>query len=231
VNKEVTLMTDVNAAIKNLTAIAIPAARTFVLTFAAMLLLGFILVAPAFYIASPVSVWWGALGGFLALAATGALGWMMASKKAIAAGLKAAIDKYQAGSNMVRMIFAKIPGIETAQSAASLLPLGEAESLFKKAVQDTVSAPQEGGGIQGFIRRKVQDNLCEKISSLTLTQFRAEQGGVDLIKVRDLIAAKADVAIQEKIESVRSSANLFILFAILASVGLAFAVRILSAKV
>ena len=223
-------MTDINSVLKNIGSIAIPAMRTFALTFAVMLLFGFILSVPSFAIASKAGVWWGALAGFLAIAVTGGLGFVMSQKRAIASGLTAAVEKYQAGSQAALLIFSKIPYLNDAQGAASLLPVAQAEGAFLKAISDTIGAPEQGGGIQGFIKRKVQENLVEKVKLIAMPQFQAAEGGVDLIKVRDAVAAKADAAIKEKLDGMKSSANLLILAALVASLVLAFAIRYASTR-
>jgi hypothetical protein len=223
-------MADMDSLLKNIGSIAIPAMRTFAMTFVLMLLLGIILCVPSFAIASAGGVGWGALAAFLAIAITGGLGFVMSQKRAIATGLIIAVEKYQAGSQAVLTIFSKIPGIEKAQGAASLLPVAQAEKFFTDAIAAMLVAPPDGGGIQGSIKRRVQSSLLEKVTEVTMPQFRAAQGGVDLIKVRDAAAEKADITIKTKLYGVKNSANIFIVFAIVASLAVAFLVRYLSTR-
>src|SRR4051812_9754802 len=100
-------MADLDSLLKNIGGIAIPAMRTFAMTFFLMLLLGIGLSASSFAIASRAGVGWGALAGFLAIVVTGVLGFIMSQKRAIAVGLTAAVEKYQAGSQAVLTIFSK----------------------------------------------------------------------------------------------------------------------------
>jgi hypothetical protein len=223
-------MIDMNSLLKNIGSIAIPAMRTFAMTFVFMLLLGIILAVPSFAIASKAGVGWGALAGFLAIGVTGCLGVLMSQKRAIASGLTVAVEKYQAGSQTVQLIFSQIPQMENVQGITSLLPLSQAESIFMKAISDTFGATAQGGGIQGFIKRKIQENLLEKVKSITMPQFRAAEGGVDLLKIRDVVAVKADAAVIEKLTGMKSSANLLIVIAIMVSLLLAFLIRYVSTQ-
>lgn len=218
-------MADTASLLKNLATIAVSAVRTLVVTLVLMLLLGGVLMVPSFLIASKAGTWWGALAALLSLVVAGALGWMMATQKATAAALQVAVEQYQIGPQTVQALFALLPTLPGAQAAAALLPLAQAEELLHRATQALLRAPHDGGGLQGLLRRKVQGYVCEKIAVVTLAQGRGAEGGVDMQKVRDLVATAIDTALREKIDSLRSTANLWVYVTVVAAVAMAWAIR------
>lgn len=218
-------MADLSTITKHIASIAIPALRSFTLSFIGMLALGGMLAGPCFWVASKNSALYGGLAALIALGACGGFGWAVAMKRSIASGLLAAVTRFQAASETVRFVFDRIPKLKEAQEKASLIPAKEAETLFRGAVSDFISAPEAGGGFQGWIKRKIQTSLCERISLLTLAEFHASDGGVDLIKVRDKVAQKADSALKERLEDAKSSTLWLVLAAVVISVGVAVGFR------
>ncbi|MDH3209938.1 MAG: hypothetical protein OEL91_06110 [Burkholderiaceae bacterium] len=222
-------MSDAKTLVQPIADIAVLALRSLLWSFLSMVFLGMILAIPSFLIAGKHHTLWGVLAALVSLLASAWLGWLLASKRGTAAGLLAAVKRYQVGTQAVHAVFDRIPRIGDIQANASLLPLAEAERILRTARLDIPAASVEGGAISRWIKRKIQRNLYVEIVQIALTQARTQPAGVDLIKLRDLVAQEANGALIRKLEDGQRVALLFASVLVLLAIGSAFLIRLLSA--
>lgn len=178
-----------------------------------MSLLALILAAAAYAIAAEGVVLRGALGALVALGVCTAAGIPLAWKRALAAGILQIVRAHRLAGTLVRALFQRLLGLDEegehgsrgarAAQAIEQLPLNEAASRLRLAVIHQVKASPQGGGLGGALRRAIDRTLLRLIEHLTLARFREEahqQGGIDLLKVRDELATTADAFIADQIE-------------------------------
>lgn len=190
-----------------------PAGRTLVLTWVATTALGLAVSAGASYVASARSGTAAAAVGLLSVVAWLFAATLLAGKRATARGLVVATEEIGLGAHLLGVLFERMlrvdedgemgaRGVAAAQRVENL-PLREAEARLSAAVEQIATAPEEGGGVTGGLRRRVRDVALERVAAITLTRFRDEAataGGVDLVRVRDALAEQVDDFIAEGIE-------------------------------
>ena len=179
--------------------------RSFLLTLLFMLLLGIILAAASYWILSSPHWVYGVVAALVALIECVVVGVVLAGKRAIAVTLVHGLRKYQIGSAAVRLVFGRLLGVTAEEEhgerggwltrTAERLPLSQAEKRLDDAVHGILSAPSEGGGMTGWLRRRVQNRLVGTVHKYTLASFREENaryGGVDLAKVQSDLGERID---------------------------------------
>ena len=69
------------------------------------------------------------------------------------------------------------------------------------AVQSILKAPGQGGGVGGWLLRKLQGRLVRVVQSLSIARFRqaGAAGTIDLVRLRDDLAANIDNAVARKL--------------------------------
>lgn len=218
-----------------------PALRAFFLTGAAMSLLALVLAASSYAIAADGSVLRGALAAGVAVAVSAVLGFTLAWKRALGAGVLHLVRARRLGATLVTAVFERVLGVSDQGEAGARggrlaqaverVPLNDAAKRLRLAVIHGVGAAPQGGGVRGYLRRKIEARLLGYVERLTLSRFRNEahqEGGIDLIKVRDEVARAADDLVAEQIEGTLLRLTLLLAgAAALASLGVAAGIQYL----
>ncbi len=190
------------------------AAGLFFRSFLGMFCLGVALTIGSVLYAASVSTAHGVVVGLITLALAAAAGFALSVKRAVTGALSSAIDEFDLGSKTVDALFAQVLDVDAHQThgergvalaqVAENLPLHQAEERLSKAVVSLLEAPSDGGGLGGWLRRKLLASLLHKIETLTLAEFRSAGqggGGVDLIVVRDQLGEGIDTRLTEMTSS------------------------------
>jgi hypothetical protein len=188
------------------------ALAAFLTTTAGMAALGLGALVSAWLLVDAEPWWERPLAGALSLAVFVGLGVFLAMKRSIGTALVHALGELGLGRRLVGGLFRQILGVTdegshgdrgvAAARAAERVPLAQAEQRLRGAVERLLSAPSEGGGLGGWLRRKVEGALVERIELLTLARFReasAAEGGVDLLRVRDELVQQADALAADQV--------------------------------
>lgn len=219
------------------------AVRAFVVTAVGMLLLGATLAVACGVIVADDGVGFIALAVLVCLVDFAILGAMLSMKRAVGTSLAAAFAKLQLGSTIARVVFARVLDVEEVDPhgdrgvvvarQAERVPLAAAEQRLRAAI-DSVLRVREGSQL-GFFRRTLQKAAVDKVEQYTLAQFREAQataGGVDLIKVRDEVAARIDGAVSDALEgALQKTTLLFVVGACLLALGGAQGIHLLAQRV
>jgi hypothetical protein len=198
-------MVDLAALWRGLTSLAGVALRSFALTVVCMILFGFVLAGVSYYLASQTSTLRGVLAALIAIPVSTVAGFIVAGQRAVAVALIRGLRQHRFGETLVRAVFERLLGVSgqhamgerggfVAQSVERL-PLAQAEARLNDAVTALLQAPAEGGGLTGWLRRRLQARLLRAVRDITLARFRAEgaeHGGVDLVNVQTELGARAD---------------------------------------
>lgn len=145
---------------------------------------------------------------------------VVAVKRALLMALYRGARRAKLGERTVQSIFARLP--QGAAQAAQKLPLQQAEERLRTAVAAVLGEEDSAGFLTGRLHRL----LVERIEALTLSRLRQEgQDGVDLVRVRDDLAARADDALCDSLQGARLKltvlyVGLTLLMALLVSRGL-----------
>ena len=197
----------------------------FVRTLVGMIFLGLVLVIGSFVYAAGVSALHGLLAALASIAICAVGGVMLSVKRAVTGALSHAIDELDLGPKGVDLLFAHLldmggddphgeRGVAPARVAENL-PLAAAEEKLEAAMVAALKAPDEGGGLGGYLRRKILASLLEKIESLTLAEFRSSHqtaGGVDLVVIRDRLGDGIDAGLTAMIQAAsRKITTVFVL--------------------
>ncbi len=181
------------------------ALRSFALTLAGMVALGLVLAGVSYYLASEASVARGVLAALAAMLICAILGFIVAGQRAVAVALMRGLTEKRLGDATFGLILERLLGMpgegavgerggKVAQ-ALERVPLAQAEARLREAVDGLLSAPQKGGGLGGWLRRKLQTRLLGTVHEITLARLRqegAEHGGVDLLKLRRRLGDSID---------------------------------------
>lgn len=182
-----------------------PVLRALLKTAAGMALLS-ILVAGGCYWVAADAVWWhGVLGAVLGLACCGVCGGLLTVKRAALTAAKAALGKARLGQKMLSIVFQRMMGVDGKDAfmdrggavarTVERLPLAQAEAKLSGVVDSLVNAPEAGGGMGGWVRRKTQEGLLRRVEAITLAEFResgAGEGGVDLVVTHKKLGEAVD---------------------------------------
>jgi hypothetical protein len=187
--------------------------RSLLATAAGMALFTLLLTIGAVLVAADGSVLQGVLGAVLALVLGTGVGVVLSGKRAVGAALAEGVRRLALGNKVLGLLFVHLLRVEASQAlgergvavarATERLPLAQAQARLEGTMRDLLSAAPAGGGVKGWLARKVQEKALGEIEAITLARFReqgAQEGGVDLIKVRDELAAKIDGLLVERIE-------------------------------
>lgn len=216
-----------------------PALKAFFLTAFLMSFYALALAGAAYAIAAEGVFLRGALAALAALALCTFLGFTLSWKRALGAGVLQIVRGHRLGGRLVTAVFNRVLGVsEEGQAGArggaiaqyvERVPLNEAAKRLRFAVIHQIQAAPQGGGVRGFLRRKIEALLLRTIERLTLARFRDEanaNGGIDLVKVRDELATSADDLIVDQIKGALLKVTLLLsLAAGLVSIGAAFGIQ------
>jgi hypothetical protein len=89
-------------------------------------------------------------------------------------------------------------GTQAAQRIEGM-PIAQAEAELDRAIVETLRVRSEGGGLRGWIMRKVHARLVKELRRLTLYECRhslAPSGKIDLVRVREALVIHADGMIE-----------------------------------
>jgi hypothetical protein len=199
-------MPDLGSLVDALGTLLKPLFRAFVRTAAGMLVLSLLLAIVVYRIASTGGTPWKAAVAVLLVLLCGAiLGSMLAVKRAVLTALREGAKAQRLGQRTLDALFSRLLGVKDGQrsagsglgAAVEKIPLARAEQLARDAANKLI----DEGRSTGFFRARLHRMAIERIESLTLTRFRAEDsaaGGIDLVKIRDELAA----TVEEKLISV-----------------------------
>lgn len=163
----------------------------------------------AYAIAADGSVLRGLLGAGLAALACAAFGGALAFQRTVAGGLLAAVERLALGRRLSGALFDRMLGLAGAgerraegaagdrgRAVAAVLdavPLAQAEAWLRQAIQERLRA--DAGGATGFLRRRLERGLIERVETLTLARFREAgrgAGSVDLVRLKDELGEGID---------------------------------------
>ncbi len=212
---------------------------TFFRTLLGMFFLGLVLVIGSFVYAASVSTLHGVLAALACLILSVVAGFVLSAKRAVTGALCTAVDELDLGPKSIELVFTHMLDVEDTDAhgdrgvaAARMLenlPLQQAEARLDDTIRAMLTAPAEGGGLGGWLRRKLLASLLEKIRTLTLAELRGaaqNAGGIDLIRVRDSLGTEIDARLSDLTSSALQKITLvfvagLILSACLASWGIA----------
>jgi hypothetical protein len=204
-------MFDLRSFAKRAALLVMVALRSFALTMLAMLVLGVALAVIAYFVLAEVDPLYGVVAALLALLECAAVGVYVAGKRALVVALVTGVRGLRLGRFGVRLLFERLLGVAepgagdrggVVARVAARLPLAQAEARLERAVRDVLAAQPSGGGISGWVRRRLQAGLLAAVQKYTLARFRAEdkdQGGVDLVKVRADLEERIDALLAAKL--------------------------------
>ena len=176
------------------------ALKSFFGTLARMVALGFVAGGCTAWYLGGGPVWATLVGAASALCVFSGGGVFLGGQRAAGTALLGAVRRAALGSRAVGLVFDTLDGT-WGEAVAGRVPLDRAEDHLRATVSRLVSASEAGGGLRGRLRRAIERKLLGSVESLTLSAFRDEdRGGVDLKKVRDAVAARADEALADRIE-------------------------------
>ena len=216
-----------------------PALKAFFLTAILMSFFALVLAGAAYAVAADGVFLRGALAALAALALCTVIGFTLSWKRALGAGVLQIVRAHRLGGRLVTAVFDRLLGMNDQDQAGARggaiaqyverVPLNEAVKRLRFAVIHQVQAAPQGGGVRGFLRRKIEALLLRTIERLTLSRFRDEanaKGGIDLVKVRDELATSADDLIVDRIQGTLLKLTLLLsLAAGLVSIGAAFGIQ------
>jgi len=203
-------MADYRSLLESTAGLAWVAIRTFLATLLLLTVAGSVLAGCAYYALREQPLY-GVLAAALALLEALAAGVMLGGRRALVAASGHGLRKFALGRSSVRFVFERllgvspeqVPGERAGRVARTLerLPLAQAEQRLRDIIGQITAAPPGGGGVSGWLRRRVQAALFGLVGKYTLARFRqegADEEGVNLVKVQadleeridDLLAAK-----------------------------------------
>lgn len=205
-----------------------PAVGAFLRTLGALVVLALVLAGAAFGIASSASTGRGVVAALIALAVGVAAGVSLAGQRAAGAALLRGLRDSRLGERTVTLLFERLQETSAARTLERL-PLAQAEARLREGIEGLTSAAGEGG-LRGWLQGKLRVRLLEKLALLTLARFREAgraEGGVDLAKVRDDLAGRADGLLAGKVRSAMSRSTLILVgVAVLGSLAAAVILRL-----
>ena len=169
------------------------------------LFLAAVLLGVAFYLSSRNPHGHPFLAALITLVACAIIGGMLIVKRTVLSGLRYGIAQLALGQRTVGALFARVLGVSNKEAeqagergnvlarTVERLPLAQLEAKLRDAASFLRS---DAGGARGFLLGRLHRMLVDKVESLTLTRVRAEgeqAGGIDVIKVRDELAAGVDM--------------------------------------
>jgi hypothetical protein len=209
------------------------ALKALMKTVLGMMLLGALATGTTVYFAGQGSWVRGLLAAALSLAALAVCTFLLAVKNAVMRGLLHGLQKLSLGRRVLELVFRQL-GVtenstqgERAGAAGRLvekLPLREAEARLSGAVKSLLDERAAKTGVRAWLSRQLIEGALTRIEKITLARFRSEDaktGGVDLLVVRDELAAGIDQTLTRGIKAQLNKLNLLV-----AGLYVAFAVLI-----
>lgn len=205
-----------------------------------MVLLGMLVTSVTVYFASQGSWLRGLIAAVLSLVALAICTAILAVKNAIMRGLLHGLTKLSLGTRVLKLLFNQLGVTEESTQGARAgaigrtiekLPLREAEARLSGAVKSLLDERAGKTGVRAWMARKLIEGALTRIENITLARFRSEDakaGGVDLLVVRDELAAGIDTTLAKGISASLNKVNLLIagLYVVFAAVIAALLPRI-----
>jgi hypothetical protein len=194
----------------HLAGLAWVAARSFASTVLVLTLAGVLLGGLSYFFLREHHWSYGSLAFGAALVESVAIGVVLGGKRALAMALAHALGALRLGRALVRLIVERMltlgEGGEVGERGGRMtrgierFPLAKVEDLLSRAVRAVTGEIGQGG----WARRKVQKRLLETVGKYTLARFRLEgnqQGGIDLVKLKDELEETIDDALRQKVRA------------------------------
>lgn len=215
--------------------------KSFALTTLAFMALSLALVGGCVAITRAAGGWAMLSGAVLALVGTGVAWYIVATKRAIAGALCAAVQHSELGRHAMELIFDRLLKVDAAEElgergrrpaeVAERLPLRKVEERLTRAVDRVLAERSEKTGVRAWMARKIRNASLRQVQRLTLEEFRdedARHGGVDLVQVRDKLGGKVDKKVGSMIlNASRKVTRLALLALLVVSLGGAVGMRFL----
>ncbi len=189
---------------KHLTSLAWVAFRSFVGTLCLATLGGVVLAGLSCYFLREHPWFYGVLAAALALGESVTAGCVLGAKRAVMSAVAHGLGTLRLGRSFVRLIFERMAGGAEGEASGRIarglerLPFAQAEALLSRAVRNVMGDAEQGG----WLRRRIRTHLLEHVRKFTLARFReegAQQGGIDLLKVKEELELTADDALVQKV--------------------------------
>jgi hypothetical protein len=223
--------------------LAVPAGATLMRTLLGLGLLAPALAYTAYRLAAPRSPAAALLVAVLVVVATAALAVPLAAKRALGRAIVIGIRRHQLGLPLLRLLFERLLGVVEGPAGAARadaaaagagaadahgerggrlartverLPLRQAEEALRRVVEDWT---RSGSGRGGWLARRIEARLLAAISQLTVAHLRdhdARHGGVDLLRVRDELAAVVDERVSARVQGSVTTLTVTLLAALVA---------------
>ncbi|MBL8953451.1 MAG: hypothetical protein JNK82_21935 [Myxococcaceae bacterium] len=187
-----------------------------------MVLLGAVVTGTTVYFAAQGSWLRGLIAAALSLVALGVVTGILAVKNAIMRGLLHGLQKLQLGTRVLKLVFNQLGVTEEStqgERAGSVgrvvekLPLRDAEARLSGAVNGLLAERAAKTGLRAWLARKLVESALQRIERITLAKFRSEDaktGGVDLLVVRDELAAGIDGTLASTISGQLNKVNILV---------------------
>jgi len=202
-----------------------------------MVLLGAVVTVTTVYFAAQGSWLRALIAAALSLVALAIVTGILAVKNAIMRGLLHGLKKLQLGNKVLMLVFNQLGVTEKSTQgeragavgrAVEKLPLRDAEAKLSGAVLSLLAERAGKTGVRAWLSRKLIEAALTRIETLTLARFREEDsrtGGVDLLVVRDELAASIDGTLAGMINAQLNKLNLlvaglYVVFAVLIAIAL-----------
>ena len=196
-----------------------------------MVLLGVVVTSFTVYFAAQGSWLRALIAAVLSLVALAVVTGILAVKNAVMRGLLHGLQKLQLGTRVLTLLFNQIGVTEKSTQGeragavgqvVEKLPLRDAEAKLSGAVNNLLAERAAQTGMRAWMARKLVNAALTRIESITLARFRSEDakaGGVDLLVVRDELAASIDGTLAKGISASLNKMNflvagLYVVFAV-----------------
>jgi len=190
--------------------LAAPAVMALLRTGLGMFVFSLLMAGVSYSVAASASAGRGFVAVAFTLVVCLVLGAVLAVKRAVLSALIYGLGKMELGRRTLELIFGRLLGVdETAPSgerggvaarALERMPLAQAEARLSEAVRGLL----KGDGNASWLRRGLQTQLLQRVEKLTLARFRSEgaaHGGVDLPKMRALLADEMDQLLRDTLDA------------------------------
>ncbi len=202
-----------------------------------MALLGAVVTVTTVYFAAQGSWLRGLIAAVLSLVALAIVTGILAVKNAIMRGLLHGLKTLQLGTRVLTLLFNQLGVTENSKQGeragavgrtVERLPLRDAEAKLSGAVLSLLAERAGKTGVRAWMARKLIEAALTRIEAITLARFREQDsrtGGVDLLVVRDELAASIDGTLASGIAAQLNKLNilvagLYVVFAVLIAIAL-----------
>jgi hypothetical protein len=184
--------------------------KAFAIAFFSLTATGTVLAIISFFVLDSHSRWAAAIAAVVAVFEGIVTGALLGSRHATAAAAAHALGHLRLGGAAVRFVFERLLGVrdqmEPGDRGARLveagrkMPLAEAERLVTEKMDDlskTAPAP-------GWLATKIRSKVLRAVEAITLSRFReadAQEGGVDLMRLKTELEATIDERLAAKFKS------------------------------